>query len=81
MLFVSVFEAAATTQPNYLMLADRAGPRAAEYEFAAVLETLADGRLDPKPLIIKCIDLDDVVEDGFETLTEPDEQVKPLVSP
>lgn len=89
-LLVSVFEEAATIQPNYLMMAERSivgsiayrtGPRAAEYEFAAVLEAVADGRLDPEPLVTKRIDLDDVVEDGFEALTNPDEQVKILVSP
>ncbi|TKR25142.1 2,3-butanediol dehydrogenase [Natronomonas salsuginis] len=89
-LLVSVFEDEATIQPNYLMMAERSivgsiayrtGPRAAEYEFAAVLEALSDDRLDPDPLVTKRIDLDDVVEDGFEALTEPGEQVKILVSP
>lgn len=89
-LLVSVFEEDATIQPNYLMMAERSivgsiayqtGPRAAEYEFSAVLEMLSDGRLDPDPLVTKRIQLDDVVEDGFEALTDPDEQVKILVSP
>ena len=89
-LLVSVFEDEATIQPNYLMMAERSivgsiayrtGPRAAEYEFSAVLEMLSDGRLDPEPLVTKRIDIDDVVEGGFEALTDPDEQVKILVSP
>lgn len=89
-LLISVFEEPATIQPNYLMMAERSivgsiayrtGPRAAEYEFATVLEAISEGRLDPEPFVTKRIGLDDVVEDGFEALTEPDEQVKILVSP
>jgi len=89
-LLVSVFEDEATFQPNYLMMAERSivgsiayrtGPRAADYEFATVLELLADGRLDPEPLVTKRIDLAKVVADGFESLTNPGDQVKVLVSP
>lgn len=42
---------------------------------------LSDGRFDPDPLVTKRVQLDDVVEDGFEALTDSDEQVKILVSP
>lgn len=89
-LLVSVFEERAAIQPNYLMMAERSvvgsiaygtGPRAAESEFAVVLELLADERLDPDPLISDRIELADAVEDGFEPLTNPTDRVKVLVSP
>jgi len=89
-LLVSVFEEEASIQPNYLMMAERSivgsiayrtGPRAADYEFASVLEAFSDGRLNPNRLITKRIDLDDVVDGGFEALTDPDGHVKILVTP
>lgn len=87
---ISVFEDAASVQPNYVMMAERSirgsiayetGPRAAEEEFADVLEMFADDRLDPDPLVTDRIDLSEVVEAGFEPLADPDDQVKVLVSP
>jgi (R,R)-butanediol dehydrogenase/meso-butanediol dehydrogenase/diacetyl reductase len=40
----------------------------------------ASGALDPEPLVSSRIPLDDVVEDGFEALLDPDrEEVKVLV--
>lgn len=89
-ILVSVFEEAASIQPNFLMMAERSirgsiaygtGPRAAEHEFAAVLGMMADGRLDPAPLVTDEIALDSVVDSGFHALTTPGEQVKILVSP
>lgn len=88
---ISVFEEPATIQTNYLMMAERSitgsiayktGPRAAQGEFASVLQMLASNRLDPEPLITNRIDLSSIVEDGFEPLLEPEGgQVKILVSP
>ncbi|WP_276260548.1 2,3-butanediol dehydrogenase [Haloglomus litoreum] len=89
-VLISVFEEEIAIQPNFVMMAERSlvgsiaygtGPRAAAGEFAAVLDMLADGRLDPEPLVTDRIDLDDVVADGFEALIDPDGQVKILVSP
>jgi hypothetical protein len=89
-ILVNVFVEPATVETNYLMMAERTitgalayrtGPRAAEFEFASVLGIMADGRLDPEPLVTNRIDLSAVVESGFEALVAPDEQVKILVSP
>ncbi|MGI9658556.1 MAG: 2,3-butanediol dehydrogenase [Gaiellaceae bacterium] len=51
-------------------------------EFAAVIELLANGRLDPSPMITHRLGLDRIVEDGFEELIrDRDACVKVLVSP
>ena len=51
-------------------------------EFDAVLEMLADGRLQPEPMVTGRIGLNDLVGGGFEELlTHKDRNVKILVSP
>jgi (R,R)-butanediol dehydrogenase/meso-butanediol dehydrogenase/diacetyl reductase len=47
-----------------------------------VIDMLADGRLDPEPFVTGHIGLDAIVEDGFESLLDPEsEHVKILVEP
>jgi (R,R)-butanediol dehydrogenase/meso-butanediol dehydrogenase/diacetyl reductase len=47
-----------------------------------VIDMLADGRLDPEPLITDRIQLEDIVENGFERLLDADsDQVKIMVQP
>jgi (R,R)-butanediol dehydrogenase/meso-butanediol dehydrogenase/diacetyl reductase len=51
-------------------------------EFDAVIEMLADGRLQPEPMVTGRIGLDDIVGGGFEELlTNKESNVKILVSP
>ncbi len=87
---VSIWEEGVTTNPNDLVLGERTltgtlaylgGPRSGE-EYGMVIDMLADGRLDPDPLITGRIGLEDIVEAGFESLLDPgSDQVKVLVSP
>ncbi|WEL17146.1 MULTISPECIES: 2,3-butanediol dehydrogenase [unclassified Halorhabdus] len=87
---VSIFEEPLETQPNDLVIPERSivgsiayqgGPRSGE-EFGMVIDMLEDGRLDPEPLITDRIGLEDIVEDGFEQLLDPEsDQVKILVKP
>lgn len=87
---VSIFEEPLETQPNDLVIPERSivgsiayqgGPRSGE-EFGMVIDMLEDGRLDPEPLITDRIELDDIVDDGFEQLLDPEsDQVKILVKP
>ncbi|QSG12578.1 Threonine dehydrogenase or related Zn-dependent dehydrogenase [Halapricum desulfuricans] len=87
---VSIFEEGVETQPNDLVIPERelvgsiayqGGPRSAE-EFGMVIDMLEDGRFDPDPLITDRIDLDDITDEGFERLIDPDsDQVKILVKP
>ena len=87
---VSIWEEEVTTDPNAVVLGERTvtgtlaylgGPRADE-EFGDVIDMLAEGTLDPEPLITDRIGLDGVVDEGFEALLDEDsDQVKILVEP
>ncbi|NHJ13661.1 MAG: hypothetical protein EAX95_08290 [Candidatus Thorarchaeota archaeon] len=49
-------------------------------EFPEAIRLLAEGAIDPTPMVTRIIPLERVVEDGFEALTRPDNQdVKVLV--
>jgi len=86
---VSIWEEKAKMQPNTLVLGERTltgtlaylgGPRSGE-EYGMVIDMLADGVLDPDPLITDRIDLADIV-DGFESLLDDEsDQVKIFVKP
>lgn len=87
---VSIWEEGVRTHPNELVLGERTlsgtlaylgGPRSGE-EYGMVIDMLADGRLDPEPLITDRIQLEDIVENGFERLLDADsDQVKIMVQP
>ncbi|MBP2249923.1 (R,R)-butanediol dehydrogenase/meso-butanediol dehydrogenase/diacetyl reductase [Halarchaeum solikamskense] len=87
---VSIFEDDVAFDPNEIVLGERAiggstayaaGPRGG-VEFNAVPDMFADGTLDPDPLVSDRIALDDIVDDGFDALLDPDrEAVKILVEP
>jgi (R,R)-butanediol dehydrogenase/meso-butanediol dehydrogenase/diacetyl reductase len=87
---VSIWEEEVSTHPNTLVLGERTvkgtlaylgGPRSDE-EYGMVIDMLADGRLDPEPFITDRIGLEEIVEDGFERLIDPEsDHVKILVKP
>lgn len=87
---LSVFEEETSIHPNDVMQAERTvvgsfayngGPRAASGEYGTALDLLADGRIDPEPMVSGTVDLDGTA-DAFESLLEPDtDHVKVLVSP
>lgn len=49
--------------------------------FPTVIQLISEGRLDVKPVVTAKIDLDNIVEDGFETLIHDIKQSKILVKP
>ncbi|WP_254767703.1 2,3-butanediol dehydrogenase [Salinilacihabitans rarus] len=87
---VSIWEEEVSSHLNTVVLGERTvtgtlaylgGPRADE-EYGMVIEMLADGRLDPDPFITGRIGLEEIVEDGFERLLDPEsDHVKILVKP
>ena len=87
---LSVFDEEVRLHPNDIMQAERelvgsfgfqGGPLAPRSEFSAALDLIADGRLDPEPMITDTVPLADV-EAAFEDLREPDsDQIKVLVEP
>jgi (R,R)-butanediol dehydrogenase/meso-butanediol dehydrogenase/diacetyl reductase len=87
---VSIWEESVNMDPNEFVLGERTmtgtlaylgGPRSDE-EYGMVIDMLAEGQLDPEPLITDRIGLDDIVDDGFERLLDADsDQVKIMVEP
>lgn len=87
---LSVFEEEVPIHPNNIMQAEReligsfgfqGGPLTSQSEFATVLDLIADGRIDPEPMITDTVPLDGV-EAAFEDLRNPDsDQIKVLVEP
>jgi (R,R)-butanediol dehydrogenase/meso-butanediol dehydrogenase/diacetyl reductase len=87
---VSIFEEEASSNPFDIVIGERTitgtlaylgGPRSDE-EYGKVIDMLADGTLDVDPLITARIGLDDIVDEGFESLLDPEsDQVKILVTP
>jgi (R,R)-butanediol dehydrogenase/meso-butanediol dehydrogenase/diacetyl reductase len=88
---VSIFDDAVSIEPTRIVSPERtlvgtlgslAGPRAPRGEFRTAARWLREGRVDPDPLVTARIDLDDLVDDGFEALLAADsDHVKVLVSP
>lgn len=87
---LSVFEEEAEIHPNDLMQAERTlvgsfgfqgGPMAPWSEFSAGLDAMADGRIDPEPLLTDTVPLEET-DAAFERLRRPDsDQIKVLVEP
>ncbi|MCL1849706.1 MAG: alcohol dehydrogenase catalytic domain-containing protein [Clostridiales bacterium] len=57
------------------------GSRCTNGEFPWIVELMASGAINAAPVITKKIYLDDLVEEGFETLMKDNEQLKILVTP
>ena len=87
---VSLFEEPIELQPTDVVLGELTirgtvaylgGPLAGR-EFGMTLLNFESGAFDPEPLITARIDLEDVVEEGFEALLDDEsDQVKVLVRP
>lgn len=87
----SISENTVSTDPNALVVTERTlkgtfiyglPPLSASGEFGAVLRGLETGRIDAEQFVTGRISLEDIVEDGFEELLDPDtEHVKILVEP
>ncbi|WP_321166948.1 2,3-butanediol dehydrogenase [Halopenitus malekzadehii] len=57
-------------------------PQSFRTEFDAIIQSLAAGDIDTDPFVTGQIELDDIVEDGFEALLDPEtSHVKILVKP
>jgi len=87
---VSLFEETAAIHPSALVTRERTmngtaafhgGPRALE-EAGVTARNFADGALDPGAIVTSRIDLEDIVEEGFERLSDPEsDEMKILVRP
>jgi len=85
MVITSIWEGEINFNPNVLVFSEKkiVGTLAYRHEFPAVISQMSDGRVKAEGYITKKIALDDIVVEGFGTLTGPKkkEQVKILVTP
>ncbi|WP_121743390.1 2,3-butanediol dehydrogenase [Natronorubrum halophilum] len=87
---VSLFEDSVSIEPTDIVVAERTvvgtaafeGGPLSDREFGTTVRNFATGDFDPESLVTSRIDLEDIVEDGFETLIEGEsDEVKILVRP
>ncbi|KAJ9649374.1 hypothetical protein H2201_006588 [Coniosporium apollinis] len=80
---IAVWEKPCSIHPNDLVFKERRYMGIATYvkgDFQDVLDAISEGRMKPEGMITKKIKLDEVVEEGFQTLIkDKDNQVKILV--
>ncbi|WP_446899668.1 2,3-butanediol dehydrogenase [Clostridium sp. LBM24168] len=85
LVVTSIWEGETNFNPNELVFTEKkiVGTLAYRHEFPAAIALLNSGRIKTDGYITKKISLDDIVKEGFETLTGPEKkkQVKILVTP
>ncbi|MEG2740604.1 2,3-butanediol dehydrogenase [Clostridium sp.] len=85
MIITSIWEKDISFNPNTLVFTEKkiVGTLAYRHEFEATIAQMNDGRIKAEGYITKKIYLDDIVEEGFGTLTGPEKKkhVKILVTP
>ncbi len=85
MVVTSIWEGDIAFNPNTLVFSEKkiVGTLAYRHEFPATIALMNDGRIKAEGYITKRILLDDIVEDGFGTLTGADKKkhVKIIVTP
>lgn len=85
MVVTSIWEGDTSFNPNSIVFTEKkiVGTIAYRHEFPATISILSSGRIKTDGYITKKIALDDIVKEGFETLTGPEKkaQVKILVTP
>jgi (R,R)-butanediol dehydrogenase/meso-butanediol dehydrogenase/diacetyl reductase len=85
MIITSIWEGDVSFNPNQLVFTEKkiVGTLAYRHEFPATVALMDDGRIKADGYITKKVYLDDIVEEGFGTLTGPDKkkQVKIIVTP
>jgi (R,R)-butanediol dehydrogenase/meso-butanediol dehydrogenase/diacetyl reductase len=85
-VLVAAFHSTVDLDPNVFMQTERCITGSYAYtgeDFAAVIAAVADGRMDPTPLISSVVSIDRAVDDGFEYLLAGgrNHEVKVLVAP
>ncbi|MFF2480316.1 2,3-butanediol dehydrogenase [Paenibacillus sp. NPDC058071] len=82
-MIVSIFEREASIHPNQIVMKERniAGIIGYRDVFPAVISLMQQGYFPADKLVTKRIALENVVEEGFETLIKEKSQIKILVQP
>ncbi|MFJ8248057.1 2,3-butanediol dehydrogenase [Peribacillus asahii] len=81
-VIVSIWETEASFQPNDVVLSERSIKGIIAYRdiFPAVMELMVQGYFQAETLVTKRITLDEIVEEGFETLIKDKDHIKILVN-
>ncbi len=81
LMIISLWEKPVTFNPNMMIVAEKKINSIMGYRhnFAEVLDLLANRTIDGEAIITKRISLDEIVDEGFETLTKDKKQCKILV--
>jgi len=82
-VIVSIWESDPAIDANNIVLKEKnvIGTIAYRDIFPAVINLIAEGKFDAGQIITKKIDLDDIVDEGFEALIKEKSQIKILVRP
>lgn len=82
-MIVSIFEREATIKPNMIVTKERTMKGIIGYRnvFPAVIKLMEQGYFPAEKLVTKRIQLDEVVDHGFEALLKEKNQVKIMVKP
>ena len=83
---VAMYHEAAAVDPGTFMVTEKVCTGSFAYtadDFQAVIDAIADGRLDPTPLVTRHIRLDEILDGGIRLLLsgQRDTEVKILVTP
>ena len=85
LVVTSIWEGETSFNPNSLVFTEKkiVGTLAYRHEFPATIALINNGEIKTDGYITKKIALDDIIKEGFETLTGPEKkkQVKILVTP
>ncbi|TCS92404.1 2,3-butanediol dehydrogenase [Hazenella coriacea] len=82
-LIVSIWEKKAAIAPNNLVIKETnmKGTLAYRNIFPAVIQLISERKIEAEKMITKKINLDQIVDEGFEALVQSKSQVKILVKP
>ncbi|MCP8967395.1 2,3-butanediol dehydrogenase [Ectobacillus ponti] len=80
---ISIWEKTANIPLNQFILTERRMTSIIAYRniFPQVIQLIANGQIQATQLVTKHIELDDIVSEGFEALTQSKSQIKILVKP
>lgn len=85
LVITSIWERPMTFNPNVLVFQEKkiVGTLAYRHEFPATIAQISDGRIKAQGYVTKKILLDDIVKEGFGTLTGPEKKshVKIIITP
>lgn len=85
LVITSIWEKPMTFNPNVLVFQEKkiVGTLAYRHEFPATIAQMSDGRIKAQGYVTKKILLDDIVKEGFGTLTGPEKKshVKIIITP